>query len=109
MLKIAIGIAICCSETHSSSLHLTHVCRRISNRESARRLRKQRSEKLHNLTAQQNSLAGLSDGLKLQIGAQRAKLTALHSLNDGLHMRLRVQVSHSRAFYALVKFVDGWL
>nr|BAV58313.1 hypothetical protein [Ulva partita] len=66
--------------------------RRISNRESARRLRKQRSEKLHNLMAQQDSLAGLTDGLKAQIAAHKAKLKSLQTLNDGLQLQLNMKV-----------------
>lgn len=66
--------------------------RRISNRESARRLRKQRSDKLHNLMSQQDSLAGLTDGLKSQIAAQRTKLKVLMSLNQDMQSRLFTHV-----------------
>lgn len=64
------------------------VCRRISNRESARRLRKQRNEKLNSLLSQQDNLQGINDCLKAQISAAREELLRLTDENRGMLMQL---------------------
>jgi hypothetical protein len=64
------------------------VCRRISNRESARRLRKQRNEKLNSLLSQQDNLQGINDCLKAQITAAREELLRLTDENRGMLLQL---------------------
>lgn len=63
-------------------------CRRISNRESARRLRKQRNEKLNSLLSQQDNLQGINDCLKAQITAAREELLRLTDENRGMLLQL---------------------
>ena len=73
------------------SAPLTHtipICRRISNRESARRLRKQRNEKLNSLLSQQDNLQGINDCLKAQISAAREELSRLTDENRGMLTQL---------------------
>ena len=73
------------------SAPLTHtipICRRISNRESARRLRKQRNEKLNSLLSQQDNLQGINDCLKAQITAAREELLRLTDENRGMLTQL---------------------
>lgn len=83
----------CCSDSLDERLRFITttcmLCRRISNRESARRLRKQRSEKLTALMSQQDSLMGLSNGLASQIGLFQQRLHTLTCENRALLLRIR--------------------
>lgn len=63
-------------------------CRRISNRESARRLRKQRSEKLGELQSQQGSLQSRASNLDNQLAEAHLMLQQLLAENNVLRMEL---------------------
>lgn len=82
-------------------------CRRISNRESARRLRKQRNEKLHLLVAQQDGLQAENEALGASIVAQKALLQRLHAENASLRAQLGEDAQVRRAANADPRTVDS--
>jgi hypothetical protein len=68
------------------------VCRRISNRESARRLRKQRSEKLNTLISQQDTLLNEHEALNGKIAGRKAHLQRLRSEIAAMQRQLGEEV-----------------
>lgn len=75
--------------------------RRISNRESARRLRKQRSEKLTTLMTQQDHLNGISNGLASHISTLQRRLHTLTCENRALLLLIGSGAAHVRYHFVL--------
>lgn len=76
------------NQAHHNLKLVAVACRRISNRESARRLRKQRSEKLGELQSQQGSLQSRASNLDNQLAEAHLMLQQLLAENNVLRMEL---------------------
>ena len=79
---------ICCTSPSCPHASNPSLCRRISNRESARRLRKQRNDKLNSLVAQQDGLHAENEALGISITAAKTVLQRLHAENAAMRAKL---------------------